>query len=42
MSDCKNCEHLTWENEGTLFHYRTYKGQELRTKCWTCDCEKPE
>ncbi len=42
MSECKNCGHLIWNHQGVLFHYQTYKNEELREKCWSCSCEKPE
>ncbi len=39
---CKNCDDYIMEFNGVLNHYTDYQREQLRIKCWNCDCEKPE
>ncbi len=41
---CKNCDHAVMDWQGKMYHYRTFKGEELAETCWEddCDCKKAE
>ncbi len=42
IKECKRCEHYIMKFKGVDNHYNEYQREQLRIKCWSCDCDKPE